>query len=141
MINSRYSTFLLAALSALVAVYPLNHRVGVISPPKSRTLEILNKSGKNLIVEWVNPKTGDLVPFANFENGEHTKFHSYVNHTFAIHESEETCSANNDASCEVRFITINENNEQGKDGSSLLVSNLLSFYQISRLTHHCSKLL
>jgi hypothetical protein len=140
MINSRYSTFLLAALLALTVVHPLNHRMGVVSLPKSRTFEMLNKSGKKLIVEWVNPETGDLVPFAYFRDGEHTIFNSYVNHTFAIHESEETCRANDETSCEVRFITVSENNEQGKDSSTFLVRNLLSLCQ-TRLTQYCSKLL
>lgn len=129
MINSRaYSAILFAALSAFVPT--LNGRM--MTTPKSRSFEMLNKSGKKLVVEWVNPLTGEMVPLADSANGEHTKFNSFVNHTFAIHESQDTCRAGGEGGCEVRFVTISEQDEQGKN---VLFQQSLGLFGI-RLTQY-----
>jgi hypothetical protein len=84
--------------------------------PLSRTIEVVNESGKKLVVDWVHPKTGEVVTLSQaLENGAKTTLNSYVNHTFLVHEpSNETCAAKG---CQVRYITVNENTEQGTTSS------------------------
>ena len=110
--RSRFNTMWIAAFSALAVVHA---GMNIVAAPKSRTFEMLNKSGKKLVVEWVNPKTGEMIRLADFDNGEHTRFNSFVNHTFAVHERSETCQASDEGNCEIRFITVSENEEEGKE--------------------------
>ena len=112
--TNRALLLVLAASAALASVQSLDKRMDAVSP-KSRTIEVSNQSGKRLVVEWVNPDTGDMVTMDNdFVNGAKTRFDSYVNHTFAIHENADSCRVGKGGECEVRFITVNENSEQGK---------------------------
>jgi hypothetical protein len=87
--------------------------------PLSRTIEVVNESGKKLAVEWVHPETGEVTTLLGLENGAKTTLNSYVNHTFLVHEpSNMTCDAKNDGGgCQVRYITVNENTEQGTTSS------------------------
>jgi hypothetical protein len=115
--NSRYSILLaIAMMSALAVVHPLTRRLDVVSPPNSRRIELVNESGKKLEVDWVNPDTGATIPLAkDFRNGATTTFDTFTNHTFAIHEpSGATCNTEKEGSCEVQYITVNDNSEQGK---------------------------
>lgn len=84
--------------------------------PKSfleRKIEFVNRSGKKLVVDWVDPKTGESVTiFDDLENGEASMLNTYVNHTFAIHEQgTESCKSE---TCKVQYVTVTENQEQSK---------------------------
>ena len=84
--------------------------------PLSRVLEVVNESGKKLVIDWVNPKTGELVTLSQppMDPGTRVSYNSFVNHTFVIHEPvNETCTRESDGGCKVRYITISENSEQG----------------------------
>jgi hypothetical protein len=110
MLGSRFSSLLLMGGVAIAMANPL-----------SRTIEVVNESGKKLVVDWVHPKTGEVMTLSQgLENGAKTTLHTYVNHTFLVHEpSNETCAAENDGrGCQVRYITVNENTEQGTNSSS-----------------------
>jgi hypothetical protein len=50
-------------------------------------LEILNDSGANLQVFWINPSTGQQMPFSQMYNGAHLSVDSFVNHTFVIRQT------------------------------------------------------
>jgi hypothetical protein len=109
MLGSRFSSLLLMGVAITMA------------NPLSRTIEVVNESGKKLVVDWVHPKTGEVTTLSQgLENGAKTTLNSYVNHTFLVHEpSNETCNAKNDGgACQVRHITVNENTEQGTTSSS-----------------------
>jgi hypothetical protein len=81
----------------------------------SRKLELVNKSGKNLVVDWVDPSTGQARTLnAGFVDGQSTVFDSFVNHTFAIHEPNENCDGTNGKTCAVRYITVDEREQQGR---------------------------
>jgi hypothetical protein len=91
-----------------------------VANPLSRTIEVVNESGKKLVVDWRHPKTGEVVTVSEgLESGAKTTLNSYVNHTFLVYEpSNETCAAKNDeGGCQVRYITVNENTEQGMASS------------------------
>ena len=84
----------------------------------NRKIEFVNHSGKRLVMEWVNPKTGDMVPLTEtFEDGSNIAFDSFVNHTFAIHETSsvnETCTTSGSQSCNIQLITVTDDEQQGK---------------------------
>ena len=48
----------------------------------SRTLDVVNDSGRRLEVDWVNPYSGEAVLFWSGEDGQRMSVKSYVNHTF-----------------------------------------------------------
>jgi hypothetical protein len=84
-----------------------------------RTLEVLNKSGEHLMIEWVDPKTGKLVSLSQngVPDGAKVSYNSFVNHTFSVHRpTNETCSSIQDqmGACSGQIITVTENQEQGK---------------------------
>ena len=87
--------------------------------PSGRKIEILNESGRNVVIEWVNPKNGELVTLSqpHLDNGAKISFDSFVNHTFMVHEpSDGACSSFEegvDGSCGARFITVSDNAQQG----------------------------
>jgi hypothetical protein len=82
-----------------------------------RQLQIINKSGKKLVVDWVDPTTGRFTTIhSGVVDGESTVFDSFVNHTLAIHEPSEECSAQDGSgSCAIQYITVNDKSEQGKE--------------------------
>lgn len=88
--------------------------------PTGRKIEILNDSGRNVVVEWVNPKNGQLVTLSqpHLDNGAKISFDSYVNHTFMIHEpTNGTCSSYEEeaaGSCTAKFITVSDKAQQCK---------------------------
>jgi hypothetical protein len=115
------ATLLLFAVSALTAVQCSSHRhdARTVSAPKNRKIEFINESGKLLTVEWVNPKTGDMVALdKTFEDGAKVAFDSFINHTFAVHEASvnEACSSLDAQSCNIQLITVSESDQQGKEG-------------------------
>ena len=56
-----------------------------LHPSSTRHVELVNESGNNVAVDWLNPATGDRVPFAESAmNGERVVVDSYVNHTFVV---------------------------------------------------------
>ena len=85
---------------------------------KNRRIEFINESGKQLTVEWVDPKTGSMIALDKaLGNGGKVAFNTFVNHTFAVHEEflNETCSSARDAeSCNIQLITVSEDEQQGK---------------------------
>ena len=108
MIGSRFLSLLLMGVAMAMA------------NPLSRTIEVVNESGKKLVVDWVHPQTGEVMTLSQgLENGAKATLNSYVNHTLLVHEpSNETCNAKNDGGgCQLRYITVNENIEQGTTSS------------------------
>lgn len=87
--------------------------IGVSSVDQSRTIELINESGKILVVDWINPETGENVPLADFPNGAKQIINSFVSHKFAIHEptSSPSCGLS-DEDCGVGLLTIGNGNEQ-----------------------------
>jgi hypothetical protein len=85
--------------------------------PLSRTIEVINESGKKLVVERVHPQTGEVITLSQgLENGAKTTLNSYVkNHEL----SDETCAAKIDGrGCQVRSIKVDDSTEQGTTSSS-----------------------
>ena len=85
-----------------------------------RVLGINNNSGKNLVVEWIDPKTGNIITLQpSFAPGSSTTFNSFVNHTFAVHEAAGACDGDHQngghnhgaEECNVRFITVDDDSE------------------------------
>jgi hypothetical protein len=80
-----------------------------------RTLELVNKSGRKLVVDWVDPKTGQARTLhSGIGDGQSTIFNSFVNHTFAIHEPSENCNGPSGKTCAVRYIPVNDKDQQGR---------------------------
>lgn len=65
-----------------------------------RHFQVVNQSGKKVIVEWFNPESGQSVPLGAPTNGESIVFNSFVNHTFIIKEEEDVNDEENSASCD-----------------------------------------
>lgn len=88
-----------------------------------RRIELHNQSGKNLVVEWVNPKTGRVVTLQpTFAPGAKSVFNSFVNHTFAVHEADGVCGGHEEephehdpVDCQVQFITIQDEDLEDDD--------------------------
>ena len=80
---------------------------------RARKIEFVNRSGKKLVVDWVNPKTGESITInGDLGNGEVSMLDTFVNHTFAIHEpGNESCTSE---TCKVQYVTVTENKEQSK---------------------------
>jgi hypothetical protein len=112
-----YLPLLVALFSSLAAVQSSISRGRAVlgSKREHRKLEIINNSGKKLVVDWVNPVTGETVTLhEGVVDGQAQIFNSFVNHTFSIHESTESCGAvDGRGNCVVRFITVNDQEEQG----------------------------
>lgn len=104
------SFLVLTALHAAVICFPVAHSRNL----QARQIELINRSGQNVVVDWINPTTGEIVNIQNdLVNGQASFFDSFVNHTFAIHElSSESCS--DAASLEVKHITVSENEKQSE---------------------------
>jgi hypothetical protein len=87
-----------------------------------RHIEILNESGRNVVVHWVHPSTGELVRFSDpyLYNGASLGFDSFVNHSFIFQEvlANETtaCSIYHDGSCHAtQIMTVRDgDDDQGK---------------------------
>eukprot|EP00980_Cylindrotheca_fusiformis_P016679 scaffold5024_cov136-Cylindrotheca_fusiformis.AAC.8 len=95
--------FLLAVFACLAATGRASRR--------ARHIEFVNRSGKHVVVDWIDPTTGAAVTmYSDLMDGQVSSLDTFVNHTFAIHEmSNESSSAE---TSEVRYITVSENEEQ-----------------------------
>jgi hypothetical protein len=108
----------MAAMSAQLGAFSLSDRMEMTShgDTMSRKIEIVNESGKKLVVEWINPQTGESVPMSHdFASGAKQVLDTYVNHTFAVHEptTSPSCGGNIDGDgCGVQYITVTESSEQ-----------------------------
>ena len=76
--------------------------------PHGRRLQIRNEGAQAVAIEWINPLTGEIVPFGGSQQGEVLSFESYVNHTFRFRsirhkEEEET---------EVQYLTVGQEDEE-----------------------------
>jgi hypothetical protein len=127
------SSKLFALLFAWVALFPA---VAVRSSKSAnsvsalrRHLELVNQSNERVAVDWINPDTGESVPFYTGVNpGQRLALDSFVNHTFLIRYP-----TNATASCSAvgiypelspTYVTVTEEREQVivvKEG--LLVEN------------------
>ncbi len=102
-------------IAAAAGVLSLTDRLEVMSHDKSRKIEIINESGKKLVVDWIDPRTGESVPISpDFSHGAKQTFDTFVNHTFAIHEpsTSPSCGSMNGDDCGVQFVTVTENINQ-----------------------------
>ncbi|CAJ1930484.1 unnamed protein product [Cylindrotheca closterium] len=101
------------SISSLVAIMVALAGIQSVQPKEilARKIEFVNRSGKKLVVEWVNPKTGEVVTIQDeLGNGEISTLDTFVNHTFAIHEpGNESCTSE---ICGVQYVTVTENKEQ-----------------------------
>jgi hypothetical protein len=75
------------AVISLVAVSVCCCCDASISEMVPKHLEILNDSGAKLQVFWINPSTGQQMPFSQVYNGAHLSVDSFVNHTFVIRQT------------------------------------------------------
>lgn len=105
----------LRSISSLLAITVALFDIQSVQPKdiRARKIEFVNRSGKKLVVEWVNPKTGEVVTIQDdLGNGEASMLDTFVNHTFAIHEpGNESCTLE---SCGVKYVTVTKNKEQSK---------------------------
>ncbi|KAL3942440.1 MAG: hypothetical protein SGBAC_003363 [Bacillariaceae sp.] len=103
----------LRSISSLLAITVALFDIQSVQPKdiRARKIEFVNRSGKKLVVEWVNPKTGEVVTIQDdLGNGEASMLDTFVNHTFAIHEpGNESCTLE---SCGVKYVTVTKNKEQ-----------------------------
>ena len=85
----------------------------VASDDQSRKVELVNESGKKLVVDWIDPASGEIVPLTeDFPNGAKKFINSFVNHTLLIHEptTSPTCDVSEDG-CGVGYITVSESKD------------------------------
>ena len=92
-----YRIFTCSLLLSAAAVYAAH--------PLGRRLQIRNEGAVAVEIEWVNPITGAIVPFAGSQQGEVLSFNSYVNHTFRFRPSTLQES-------EVQFVTVGQEDEE-----------------------------
>ena len=107
------------ALYLLITLSVVNLADSRTTKWKEIDLSIINHSGKNLVVDWVNPKTGKVIGVGGIKDGEMTHINSFVNHTFAIREQDtnEICNNSNDhesSGCTIKYIIVHEKTDQGK---------------------------
>jgi len=62
-----------------------------------------------VIVDWVNPNTGETVEFHRLKEGEVINVNSFTNHSFSFRSQNDTCA---DQVCRAVFITVNDNDDQ-----------------------------
>lgn len=106
---------LVVIVAAAAGVLSLSDRLEVTATDKGRKVEIINESGKKLVVDWINPLTGEIVPISDdFVPGAKQTFDTFVNHTLAIHEptTSPSCGSMDDADCGVQFVTVTESSNQ-----------------------------
>ena len=73
--------------------------------PLGRRLQIRNEGAEAVAIEWINPLTGEIVPYGGSQQGEVLSLESYVNHTFRFrsvsHKDEE-----------VQYVTVGQEDEE-----------------------------
>jgi hypothetical protein len=81
-------------------------------------VSINNDSGVKLFLNWVNPSTGETVPFANIEKYQRYGAQSYIGHEFEVREmpSEDSgvCESSEDQTCKINRFKITEKDEQSE---------------------------
>lgn len=86
--------------------------------PLRRHIEILNDSGRKVVVQWINPSTGELVRFSDpyLYNGASLSFDSYINHSFIFQEvlANETACSEITGSCRATQMTVRDSDDQGR---------------------------
>eukprot|EP00934_Nitzschia_sp_Nitz4_P002399 Nitzschia sp. Nitz4//scaffold25_size161228//97841//99217//NITZ4_002439-RA/size161228-processed-gene-0.165-mRNA-1//1//CDS//3329544613//2394//frame0 len=100
-----------------LGLWALTPFLSVSAQTAGRTIEVVNQSGKKLVVDWIHPETGESVTLTDsLSNGAKTAFDTFVNHTFAVHEpiNSPTCGdlAGDGSECGVQYITVNHNTDQ-----------------------------
>jgi 2OG-Fe(II) oxygenase superfamily len=86
--------------------------IAVASQDQSRKIELVNESGKNLVVDWINPVTGEQVPLdVDIPNGAKQVLDSFVNHTLLIHEPtySPSCMVSDD---DCGIVTVSDSTQQ-----------------------------
>ena len=58
----------------------------VASAQQTRRLEVVNQSGKNVAIDWIDPKTGRPVTVGQTYHGQQVVVDSFVNHTLWLHD-------------------------------------------------------
>jgi hypothetical protein len=81
-------------------------------------VSINNDSGLKLFLNWVNPDTGETVPFTDIEKDDLLVIDSYIGHEFEVREmpSEDSgvCETSEDQTCKINRFKITENGAQSE---------------------------
>jgi len=83
----------------------------------SRSIQIMNESGRRVVVHWINPDTGEMVLQSDPDvlNGASMDLNSFVGHTFEVRElpaKKTGFCAGEDETCRVDHFTVNSNVDQ-----------------------------
>lgn len=95
--------FRLVACSLLIAAATIH-----AAHPLARRLQVRNEGEAAVEIEWINPRTGEIVPFAGSEHGQVLNFDSYVNHTFRFRAANNNPESKN----EVQYVTVGQEDEE-----------------------------
>jgi len=76
--------------------------------PLARRLQVRNEGEAAVEIEWINPQTGEIVPFAGSQHGQVLNFDSYVNHTFRFRAVNNNRKSKN----EVQYVTVGQEDEE-----------------------------
>jgi len=86
----------------------------------SRSITIMNESGRRAAIYWINPDDGELLLQSDPDilHGASFDLDSYVGHNFEVRElpkkSTNECSAGEAKACGVDYFTVTENHDQGE---------------------------
>lgn len=75
----------------------------------SKHVDILNQSGGNLEVYWIDPSSNAQVPFSDVYNGTQLKVASYINHTFVVRQTKAETKESRTG-----YVTVTEDDTQGE---------------------------
>lgn len=73
-------------------------------------VHISNDSGEQVIVDWINPLTGEDIEFSQLPPGETLNVNSFTNHSFVLRFQNDTCDEEH--VCRRSIITISDNDDQ-----------------------------
>ena len=91
----------------------------------SRSITIMNESGRRAALYWINPDDGELLLQSDPDilHGASFDLDSYVGHNFEVRElpkkSTNECSSGEAKACGVDYFTVTENHDQGEFTPSL----------------------
>ena len=85
----------------------------------SRSITIMNKSGRRVDIHWVHPDTNEMVLQTDPDilNGASMDLNSYVGHTFQVRElpaKKTGVCGGEDETCRIDHFTVNANKDQGE---------------------------
>lgn len=80
---------------------------------RQRAVEVSNGSEQRIVLDWYNPLSRQVVPFASVSCGESIQLNSFTNHTFVVRYDNDTCTGQY---CRNSIITVSDNDQQGKTG-------------------------